>query len=145
MIEKLSSDEFRKRLAGFTDASPIDTSKWDDEFSELASDLVYLLAWVFNRDSLDAKTLWSRIDSGIQRALATCDNDVSRLLHICLDHVMATPDSVLGKNAVLIQKRIVGLGPEKRSPFISYLASHRYSVLVGGRSKWEMRKKSLKK
>ena len=145
MIEELTPELFRQKLAGLIDEADGE-SDWAEEYREIASDFVLLLAIGFNRRELDAKTIWARIDGAIQKGLAECDGvDVDRLMSTCLDHVMASVNVVATQSRALeIQASIVAMPKERRAYFCQYLARHRYAAIVLGRQKWEAHKELAK-
>jgi len=145
MIDVLNAELFRQKLAGLVDEADGE-SDWAEQYREIASDFVLLLAIGFNRKELDAKTLWTRIDSAIQKGLAECDGiDVERLMSSCLSHVMAPINVVATQEKALeIQATITKLPKERRAYFCSYLAKHRYAAIVLGREKWESQKQVQK-
>lgn len=145
MIEVLDADLFRQKLAGLVDEADGETD-WSEQYRDISSDFVLLLAIGFNRRELEAKTLWSRIDSAIQKGLAECDGvDVDRLVSTCLGHVLAPINVVATQGKALsIQSTISNLPRERRAYFCQYLAKHRYSAIVLGREKWQSHKEIQK-
>src|SRR3990167_5209566 len=100
-IQQLDAAEFRRRLAGLSDAGGGE-DLIPEEYRDLASDYVLLLAICFNRDRLDAKTLWTRIDSAIERGLAECDGeDIERFVSVGMEHVFAYVNVVATNGAAL--------------------------------------------
>lgn len=138
MVKTIDSIEFRRRLAGLSDSG-------DGEdltpavYRDLASDLVLLLAICFDRDQLDATTLWTRIDSAIERGLGVCDGeDIERFVDSCLDHVLANINQVAANEmALAIQAKLYGLEDSQRVNFLRYLSEHRRPCIVFGRGKWQ--------
>lgn len=146
MITTLDCAEYRRRLAGLSDTAGIEGG-FADTYRDLSSECVLLLAICFNRRELDAVTLWTRIDSAIQKGLAECDGeDVGRFLSACLEHVMASINvAATQSDAVRIQQQLLALHDDARVYFLQYLAKHRYVAIVLGREKWEARKAELAK
>lgn len=146
MMEVLNAVEFRQRLAGLADVAG-GQDELPDMFRDLASDYVLLLAMVFNRKRLDAKTIWTRIDSAIQSGLAECDGeDIERFCDVGFNHVQATPNVVACHGGALdIQQQLYSLDEESRVCFLQYLSRHRYPAIVFGRQKWEERKTELQR
>lgn len=144
MIKPLDCAEFRRRLAGLSDIAS-GQEEYADDYRELASDFVLLLAICFNRRELEATSLWTRIDSAIQKGLAECNgDDVDRMVSSALDHVMANINVVATQaDALRIQDSLHSLGRDARAYFTQYLAKHRYPAIVIGRQKWEARKAEL--
>ncbi len=138
MLTELTPTEFRQRLAGLAD-----TAGGEDltpgEYRDLASDFVLLLAICFNRDQLDATTLWTRIDGAIEKGLAGCDGeDIEKFVNLCLEHVLANINVVASNERALdIQAKLYGLQDEQKVQFLRYLADHRMPVIVFGRSLWQ--------
>jgi hypothetical protein len=137
LITEIEPAEFRRRLAGLSDSGGGEDLA-PGVYRDIASDMVLLCAICFNRDQLDATTLWTRIDSGIERGLAECGGeDVERFVDVCLQHVLASANVVAANEKALeIQDRIYSLGDSKRVMFLRYLAEHRMPSLVFGRKKW---------
>jgi hypothetical protein len=144
MIKILDCAEYRRQLAGLADVSGGEDS-FADEYREMTSECVLLLAICFNRRQLEAVTIWSRIDAAIQKGLADCDGeDVDRFLSTCLEHVLANISVVASQpDAIRIQQSILKLSGDERVYFLQYLAKHRYVAIVLGREKWEMRKAEI--
>lgn len=144
-LQQLDAAEFRRRLAGLSD-SAAGEDLIPDEYRDIASDYVLLLAICFNRDRLDAVTLWNRIDGAIERGLAECDGeDIERFVSVGLEHVLADMNVVVANDRALeLQERIFGLREHQRVFFLRYLAEHRYPTIVFGRSKWGQHQEARK-
>lgn len=142
----ISFKEFRQTLAGLKDPSAGEDINADD-YGPFAAEFVLMLAIAFNRRTLDATTLWTRIGSAIERGLAACDgDDLDRLISVALEHVQANINVVACEDTcVSYQSRLRRLPKESRVYFCRYLADHRYPVIVMGRDLWEQRKESIKK
>lgn len=145
-ITVLDCVEYRRRLAGLADTAGIE-SGFADQYRELSSECVLLLAICFNRRVLDAVTLWSRIDSAIQKGLAECDGeDVDRFLSSCFEHIQASVNVTATQvDAVRIQQQLLALLDDGRVYFLQYMAKHRYVAIALGREKWEARKAEIAK
>lgn len=144
MIATLDCAEYRRQLAGLSDTAGGEDMV-SDQYRDLSSECVLLLAICFNRKSLDAVTIWSRIDSAIQKGLADCDGeDVDRFLSTCLEHVLANINVTAAQpDAIRIQQSLLKLSGDERVYFLQYLAKHRYVAITLGREKWEERKADL--
>jgi len=140
----LDCAEYRRRLAGLSDTAGIE-SGFADQYRELSSECVLLFAICFNRRALDPVTLWTRIDSAIQKGLAECDGeDVGRFLSSALEHIMASINvTATQEDAVRIQRSLLNLTDDARVYFLQYMSKHRYVAVVLGREKWENRKAEL--
>lgn len=137
-LHALDAAEFRRRLAGLSDAAAGE-DLIPDEYRDIASNYVLLLAICFNRDRLDAITIWNRIDGAIERGLAECDGeDIERFVSVGLEHILADMNVVVAnERALQIQERLFGLREHQRVFFLRYLAEHRYPAIVFGRSRWQ--------
>ena len=144
-IEKLDAGEFRRRLAGLSDVGAGEDQS-PKLYRDMCSEFVLLLAIAFNRLELEALTLWTRIDSGIQKGLSECGGtDVERLVSVCLDHVKAEASRVVADDrCVEIQSKLYNLDDSARVAFIAYLAKHRFVALTLGRDLWELHKGGVK-
>lgn len=142
----ITPKEFRQTLAGLKDPSAGEDIDAGD-YGPFAAEFVLMLAIAFNRRTLDATTLWTRIGSAIQRGLAACDgDDLDRLVSVALEHVQANINVVAcEETCVNYQSRLRRLPKESRVYFCRYLADHWYPVVVMGRDLWEQRKESIKK
>ena len=142
-LHQLDAAEFRRRLAGLSDSGGGEDLV-PEEYRDLASDYVLLLAICFNRDRLEAVTIWPRIDTAIERGLAECNGeDIERFVSVGLEVVLADVGKVVSnEQALAIQSRLYGLGDSQRVFFLRYLAEHRYPAIVFGRGKWESLKAS---
>lgn len=120
---------------------------FSEEFREHASNYVLLLAICFNRNELDAKTLWKRIESAIRKGLAECDNvDLDRFVSVGLEHVMSNINVAAAHPVALeIQAGLNALDEDARVYFLQYISKRVPAVIVAGRQKWEQHKASLEK
>lgn len=137
-LAQLDAAEFRRRLAGLSDAAGGE-DLLPDEYRDIASDYVLLLTICYNRDRLDAKNIWNGIDKAIERGLAECDgDDIERFVSVSLECVLADMNVVAANEAALtIQGRLFALHDSQRVFFLRYLAEHRYPAIVFGRNKWQ--------
>ena len=145
-IKTLDAQEFRRKLAGLADATEGEGLN-SEEYREIAGDVVLLLAICFNRKSLGAVTMWTRIDSAIQKGLADCDGeDISQFISTCLEHVLAHVNVVAcQKDCVRIQTQLYGLENQQAVFLLQYFAKHRMPAIVWGRAKWEERSEEFNK
>lgn len=143
-IKTLDAAEFRRKLAGLCDATEGESFNAED-YRELAGDVVFLLAICFNRKQLDAKTIWTRIDSAIQKGLSDCDGeDISQFINSCLEHVLANVNVVACQDdAVRIQTVLYGLEKEQSVFLLQYFAKHRMPAISWGVQKWNERKEEI--
>lgn len=143
-LQAMAYDEFRRKLAGFEDkdrVTPDDIRGYRTD----ASTLCRLLAELFG-DELDRLTLWSRIDSAIRTSCAKAtDGNLELLVNLCLEHVKADAGRASGNEDL---ERLLlsfnSMSDEKRRGFAAYLKNNTYSVIVHGKSAWEIRKGEMK-
>lgn len=138
-LSTLDTEALRRKLAGLADPDRGPGAGEKAEIKELASGFCLALAQLFNRDSLDAVTLWERIGSGLATACAKVnDGDLDRLLSLCLDHVKADPGKAAAHPGVAgLLATFATRPPEWRFAFVDYLDSRKYVVLALGRARWE--------
>lgn len=143
MLGTFDTNEYRRQLAGLSDQQA--SSAAVSDASEDASDLVLLLAICFNRKLLDAKTLWTRIESAITKAIHEVEpSDTEAFVSTCLEHVKADANvAACQVDSVRIQKHLYDLDAPDRLALVQYLSDHRFPVIMIGRSKWEERKSEI--
>ena len=141
-LRPLSYDLFRKELLGLTDPERKVGESEKVEVREIAIRLCSILAHLFG-DSLERTTLWSRIGTAFETAIAkVSDDDLDRLTDLCLEHVQADPGQAAACDALTHVRQTFAVRPsEWRHSLIAYLRSHRYAVLTHGRARWEAIKK----
>ena len=146
MPNMITPKEFRQTLAGLRDPAAGEDMQADD-YGPFVAEFVLMLAICFNRKTLDATSLWTRIGSAIERGLAACDgDDLDRLVSVSLEHIQANINVVAcEETCVGYQSRLRRLPKEARVYFCRYLADHRYPAIVMGRELWEQRKELLAK
>ena len=146
-IGYLDWSALRQKLLAFTD--PLDPKRAPTlslaEQANLkyeASRFVTILAHLFGPD-LDRKTLWERIHSALETALAKVyDEDTDRFIHLCLEHVRAEIPAATSCEALNTVIQTWRQRPvEWRHALLHYLRSHRYVVLLDARNRWEGVKK----
>ncbi len=128
-------DSFRRELAGLTDPAPHATHSPD--FRDAAVVLCVVMARLFS-DSLDRKTLWDRIGSGIRTAAAKRPEGGDGLVSVALDHVKADD----GRAAVNDElSRLVAecdaRGVEWNAAWAAYITRHASIIVVRARARWQ--------
>lgn len=144
-LTPLDAESFRRTLAGLED--PDKTAHYTpDRFRDDASRMVYMLAICFNRDVLDAVTLWERIASAITTACAKVDDgDLDRLISLALEHVKAEHTRVASNDqASAIIAELTEQDDSWRLGFVRYLKQHTYTAIIHGRRYWETHKELRK-
>jgi len=133
-----SRADFRAALAGIADPDRKLTEGDKGAFKQKADRLVIALCLHFG-DELDRKTLWSRIDSGLQSACSkVSDADMDRWLDLLLEHVKADPSKAASCGYLSGVRSDLTLPDEAhRKAFMRYVETRRYAVMANGRSAWE--------
>lgn len=139
-LPRFDAEQFRRELAGLTESEAGPEER--DLYKEAGAKLVYALARLYNREVLEAKTMWDRIGGAIHLACQQVDDgDLDRLVTVALDHVQANPSRVATDEQV---PYLIGDTIERdeswRLGFVRYLKTHHYVVLVHGRRYWQMHK-----
>ncbi|WP_013626623.1 hypothetical protein [Rubinisphaera brasiliensis] len=136
MLDSFDAVAFRQELAGLCDVT--EGAEDFGDAREHAVDLVVLMAIGFDRDKLDAKTLWDRIESGLREAIATCPHeDMPAFATSCLEHVLCPINRVIGQgDAEAIQQRLYALQGDESTAVVRYLKEHLYPVMVFGRQRF---------
>lgn len=140
ILEKLTPEMFRQQLAGLRDERG-SAAFSVDAFRDHATNLGVALALVFNRRSLAATTLWTRIDSAIQSGITTANGaDIHSLINTACDHVMASPNAVLSDDFSRLVGPILAMDEDEAYGFIRHLARSRYTLIAFTKQAWEDRK-----
>lgn len=104
------------------------------------------LALAFNRAKLDAKTLWTRIDSAIEAGVVAANgSDVQAMIDAACGHVFAPPNAVVSEEFVGLITPLLAMDDDAAYAFVRHLAASRFTVIVFGRQAWEERKELRKK
>jgi len=137
MIIQESMDGFRQKLAGLIEeetASP-------EIYRELAAKCVCFLARHYNRDVLDAKAIWHRIESAIKTGFAKYNGDPTILLSEMLEHVKADIGrTVSDPDFIELLSLLRGVDKNWSEGFARYMNGALYTAIVLGRVKWESEK-----
>lgn len=131
-------EEFRRRLAGLIDAGRAVQEVEREAFRLIANDVVVSLCVVFG-SCLDRKTLWSRIDTGLQTACAKVDDgDTDRWLDLLLDHVRAEAARVVRLGLLRnVRESLRSKDDTHRRAFLRWVETRRYAVITHGRAAWD--------
>lgn len=139
-LQALTPEQFRKELAGLTDhrSSAVFST---DSFRDHATNLAVALGIVFNRKSLDAKTLWTRIDSAIQTGITAANGaDLHALLNAACEHVVASPNAVVSPEFEGLVMPILSMDEDEAYAFVRHLAKSRYTIVAFAKRAWDERK-----
>lgn len=143
-LKRMTTEEFRQKLAGLKDdrASGALSS---EGFRDIAVDFAVALCLAFNRRQLDPKTLWTRLDSAIQKGISdACGGDIHALINAACAHVLAPPNAMVSPEFEALIAPMLKLDEDESYAFVRYLAKSRYTLIVFARKAWEERKE-LKK
>jgi hypothetical protein len=130
-------------LAGIADPDSSDDAGGDGEMREdqkrMATELCLMLATHFNRKTLDAMTLWTRIGTALAvSSVKVQDGDLSRFITLCLETVKAHSGVFAAdETALKLVETFVGKSVEWRQSFVRYIAARSYIIIILGRGAWE--------
>lgn len=140
MQATLSQESFRRKLAGLEDPEQSPNHPFSHKTQAIA--LAVVMARVFS-DTLDRKTLWERIGTGLKSAAQKRPEGGESLVSAALDHVLADP----GKAAV--QEDLGGLlmtveeqTDEWNRGWSAYLVRSAVIVTVLARAEWQKEKEA---
>lgn len=96
---------------------------------------------MFNRRMMDAKLLWTRIDSAIQTGITAANGaDIHALINSSCEHVMASPNAVLSAEFSGLVGPILDMDEDEAYAFVKHLAKSRYTLIAFTKKAWEERK-----
>lgn len=135
MQATLSKESFRQKLAGLVD--PVEDKHNPFGFREQSISLGIIMARLFS-DSLDRKTLWERIGTGLRSAAQKRPEGGDGLIAAALDHVKAEP----GRAAVSAELNdlivvVMQQDEEWNRGWAAYILRHATIVTVHARAKWQ--------
>lgn len=136
-LETLDTEAFRRRLAGLVDPSEELGPEAEEVIRLKAISFCAALPEVFGPE-LDRKTLWDRIGSGIETALAKAAGDYQQFYGEVLRHIKATPGRAAANERlgdVLLW--LSSAESEERDAWLRYLGSHLIPVLTFARMEWQ--------
>ena len=134
MLQTISAEVFRQRLAGLE--APETRFSEDDieKFRQLGIRLVLVMREVFG-SSIDRKTLWERIASGMQVAQAKSGGKGERFLSAMLDYVKADVNVVVGSDWLTdIRADVRSLSLEDQRQFIRTCVDYRMLLCLEARA-----------
>lgn len=112
-----------------------------DAFREHSVNLLVGLAIVFNRKSLDAKTLWTRLDSAVQAGVTAANGgDTHALVNAACEHVMATANGMTSAEFGNLVGPILDLDEDEAYAFLRHLAKSRFTAIAFAKRAWDDRK-----
>lgn len=144
VLRKVSAAEFRRELAGLLDKRDSGAFS-DDKMQQLAIDLYVALAVLFNRRKLDAKTIWTRLDSAVQRGCSAANGgDVTALVNACCQHVMAAANGMVAPEVQGLLFPILQMDSDAAYAFVRFVEQRRFTLLAFAQKAWGERKELLK-
>lgn len=145
-LPELTHEDYRKVLAGLIDPSEQIDGTTRELIRIKAVDFAVFLARHFNRDKLDAVTIWERLGSAIETAHAkTPGGDFELFLNLCLDHILADRNRVLSDPTGSELIEFFADEPEEVAvEFIGYLVSRLFVVLTHTRQRWKREQEERK-
>lgn len=145
MLGELSTEEFRRKLAGLIDPQESQSPERRQELKDLSIRFAAALPEVFG-DELDRVTMWDRIGTGLQAAFAkTAGDDHEFFIQQVLEHIKAEASKASMNEP--IGQVIATLGEwssSDRQAWITYFSTHLIPVLVHARARWTKTKETRK-
>lgn len=141
-LPTMDYQEFRRKLAGLVDPERKIEASEKVEVKEAAIRLCSIFAELFG-DSLDRVTLWEKIGSALRTSCAkVSDDDLDRFITLCLEHIQAEDSRVAACEPLTQMIETFAARPsEWKYAFTSYINTHRMSLLVHARARWQNVKK----
>jgi len=145
LIEGLTPEQFRQKLAGLLDPREQLTPQHRQEIKDLAIKFVAVLPAVFG-EGLDRLTMWEKIASALEVAFAkTAGADHEFFIEqvmkgILADRAKASANQQLAEVIATLEQ----WGTEQRHAWINYFGTHLVPVLVHARNQWTRRKEKSK-
>ena len=141
MLQTLSRDKFRKKLAGLADPSA-ETPNHPFGFKQQAISLATVMARVFS-DELDRKTLWNKIGAGLKSASQKRPEGGDSLIAAALESVLAEP----GRAAMLpeLEELILGVAEQEEEwnrGWAAYITRSSVIIVVHARALWNREKEN---
>lgn len=137
-LPRLDTDAFRRKLAGLADPNAKVGAIAPAVIKDLAARFCSILAHLFS-NQLDRLTLWDKIGATLESACSkVADDDTDRFVTLCLEGVLADSGRAAACDALAaLIGTLNAAKPDDRFAFIRHFQTHRYSVLVHGRARWD--------
>ena len=137
-ISELSTEEYRQKLAGLIDPEQEVADDRRTEIKQVAIDFVALLPLFFGEE-LERTTLWDRIGTGLQTALAkTASSDHEFFAQCVLSHILANPAKTASNGQLRDLLDKVGAWTDgDRQAWMRCFGTHLIPILVYARANWE--------
>lgn len=144
-IKQLTTEEFRRQLAGLVDQRELLSPAWSDEQKQYAIRFVAALPTLYGNE-LDRLSMWDRIGTALQVAYAkTVGADHEYFISRVLEHVMASPASAARSDSLqFVMSYLAECPVAARQAWIDYMHTHLYAVLVHAKAEWEQVKQQRK-
>ncbi|EMO53888.1 hypothetical protein [Leptospira noguchii] len=135
-IDKLTPEEFRRKIAGFTDQMKRINETDKQNLKEEAVRLCSIFASLFG-DELDRMTLWERINNALVTAIAKSGSDLDAFVNCALDFIKSDPARVAASDALSsFLDMIASRNDVWRKEFLSYISKHHFILIVHARKRW---------
>jgi hypothetical protein len=137
----LTPEQFRQRLAGLIDPHETIHPERREEIKALAIKFASCLPSLFG-ESLDRKTLWDRIGTGLQAAYAkTAGADHEFFIQAVLDHIKASPTQAASCNTLAeVLTTLAAWDAADRQAWITSYGTLLIPILVYAREGWSATK-----
>ena len=144
-IRELSHEECRQKLAGLIAPEQAVADDRRAEIKQAAIDFVAILPHLFG-DELERTTLWDRIGSGLQAALAkTASSDHEFFVQCVLSHILANPTKAASNSQLCdLLDKVDAWTDVDRQAWMQCFGTHLIPILVHARASWEEIKEKSK-
>lgn len=135
MIDKLTPQEFRLKLAGLNEKEEL-SEPVKENLKQEAIRFVSILPKVFG-DNLDRMTLWDRIQSALTTSCSKYPNDISKFINATLEHIQANisrneDSEILFSIISMLESR----PKDFQDGFIQYINKNTYVVSIFAKKRW---------
>ena len=114
----------------------------DKEFyKSLSIRVIKLAVELFNRDKLDAITLWERIGSGIDVAYSKNSiGDIEGFTEVLLKHILADVNKTVSSNYPSILSEFSAMSDGRKKDVMNYLYNNKRLILTLTKIEWDKKK-----
>jgi len=136
----LTMATYRRELAGLVDEA---TASSSDVYEVQAIDLALCMAELFNRDKLQAVTLWSRIATGLEHSAKENSANALTLVNGCLLHVQADATRAACNDRLGGLLHVASEQSELWArQWSRWISGHIYIIVAKARAQWRERNQS---
>lgn len=133
-MEKLTPQEFRRKLAGLFEKEPV-TESVKENIKQEAIRFVSILPKVFGSD-LDRMTLWERIPSALETASSKVSDNAEKFINECLSHIKANINNESSELLFSIITTLSSRPKDYQEDFISYIRNNGYVITIYAKKRW---------